>query len=416
MAQSTGTGRRSRSSQASQTRSAPYRAGGAAIASAAIVAGLLAIEIARLTTSATVVDSNPRLSSSLAPQSPWARVSTAMADVGIAAAKGSDPPPRTLAALGKALGKSPNQSEPFLVRAALAQRAGDLERARSLLLEARRRDPRSSAARYLLADVSLRQGRVVESLEEMAVLSRLVPGSSVQLVPALSEYAKSPGAQRQLQPILEANPSLKPPLLGALAVDPANTDLVIRLAGRELTSSDPENNGWKSRLLDAMIGRGQYARAYAVWQRMTGIAGDRRSLLFNGDFRPGNVPPPFNWSYFSSGAGVAEPAGGHLRVLYYGREDSVLARQLLLLPPGAYDFSAPLNGQVRRSSLIWTVRCEGDGGAEIMRMDAADRRGSFTVPQANCDAQRIQLEGNGQDIASQSDVQLGPARLERSGN
>ena len=339
-----------------------------------------------------------------------------MAQVGQAAAKGGDPDPAVISQL-QLLGEiAPLQPEPFLVEAALAERKGDYGRAERLLRQARWRNPRSTAARYLLADVWLRQNKVTEGLGEMATLTRLLPSASVQLVPALAEYARSPGAREKLFAILQPNPQLKRPLLNALAADPDNADLILALAGPDARSTDEDAQSWKARLLAGFVKRGDFGRAYALWRTFAGLRAGDSPLLFNGNFGASPAPAPFNWIYNSSNAGVAEPGGGKVRVLYYGRDDTNLVSQLLLLKPGTYAFGAPVAGAPAPNALAWTITCVGSSTQLLNLPLAADSAGGkFTVPDG-CTAQLLSLNGHSQDMPQDSDIQIGPVSLERAGD
>ncbi|HEX2802574.1 MAG TPA: hypothetical protein VHN55_01125 [Sphingomicrobium sp.] len=312
---------------------------------------------------------------------------------------------------------APLRLEPFLVAAALAQRAGDYDRAEVLLRQARVRDPRSPAALYLLADVSLRKGKTVEGLHNMAILSRILPETSVQLTPALAEYAQTPGARQELAGILAENRQLKRPLLIALAADPDNADLILDLAGPAGRTAGSDSKVWQSRLLEGLVARGDYERAHSLWRQFAGVGEGPRPLLFNGEFKRLDAPPPFNWSFSSADAGFSEPGNnGRLRILYYGRDDSVLASQLLLLPPGTYRFRAPVSGRVAAGTLAFALRCRGTGNTLVnvpIREPAAEA--NFTVPSGRCGAQLIQLRGHAQEMPEDSDVRVGPARIERVG-
>lgn len=347
---------------------------------------------------------------------PRTLASLAMAEVGQAAAKSAQPGPMTMDRLRQLAAADPLRPEPFLVEAALAEQQGNYDRASQLLIEARLRDPRSVAARYLLADVSLRQGRILAGLREMAILTRLLPAASVQLVPALSQFAHTPGARDKLSGILAENPQLKQPLLIALSADPDNADLVVALAGQSVRSGDPSTQAWESRLLNGFISKGDYEGAYNLWRQFSGAGEGPRPFLFNGDFRKLAAPPPFNWDFLSSSAGVADAGNGQLRVLYYGRRDAVLASQLLLLPPGTYRFDAPQTGQLVSGALSWVVQCVA---AQTELMDwqvggSSTPGATFTVP-SNCPAQWLALKGSQQDMPQDTDVQIGPARIERIG-
>jgi tetratricopeptide (TPR) repeat protein len=386
------------------------------VAAIVLVAVLLGAQVARLTLADAFAETRPQLAARLAPYMPAVLVSQSMAQVGQAAALGETPPEAAMRRLHDLTRVAPLRPEPFLVEGAIAQREGNLDRAEQLLLEARRRDPRSEAARYLLADLWLRQGRISDGLVEMANLSRLLPGSSVQMVPALSEYARTPGASEQLRQILSANPSLKQPLLNALAGDSDNLQLVLELGGSIGMSRDGRLPDWQATLLKSLLREGAYERAYALWRRIAGFTGPR-PLLFNPDFRRVAAPPPFNWNLNSSSGGIVEPADRQARVLFYGRSDTVLASQLLLLPPGAYRLAVPVSGAAVPKSLAWTVNCIPAGRKliELEVASSAKAQGIFEVPAGNCPAQKLELRGRAQEVPEEIDVRIGPLTLERVG-
>ena len=381
---------------------------------AIFIALLASAEVARIGIAADYAEDDPALATRLAPTSPSALISTAMSQVGTAAANGQDVPQSTLERLRFAAGGAPLAPEPYLVQAAIAERAGQLPRAQSLLEMARWLDPRSAAARYLLADVWLREGKIVEGLREMAALSRIMPGTAVQLVPALADYARSPGASTQLAGILQANPELRRPLLAALAANPDNARLAVELAGPELRSTDPASQAWKAQLLTGMVRRGQYQQAYGLWRNFAGNAPSTPSLIYNGDFRPSPAPPPFNWAYGSGTGGIADPGNGRLRILFYGKAGQTLATQMLLLKAGNYRFAAPVSGDASAGALAWTMTCAGSGKT-IMQLPvgAGASAGAFSVPDG-CAAQSLQLKGAVQDMPEDSNVEVGPVTIEKA--
>jgi hypothetical protein len=387
--------------------------GAGRILAVAAVGILMGLEVARVATANGSAEGDPEFAADLAPFSPPALVSSAMAEVGRAAANGQRVDSATLEKLKNAAAGAPLQLEPFLVHAAIAERKGNLVTAESLLEIARSRDPRSTAALYLLADVRLREGKIVQGLRQLALLSRIMPATSVQLVPALADFARAPGAEQTLAAILRTNPELRRPLLNSLSTDSANADLALALAGPELRSPEPGSQAWKSRLLRGLVQRGETDHAYAMWRKFAGLPSGFSALLFNGDFRTLAAPPPFNWTYISGSAGIAESANGKLRVLFYGNTEQTLASQVLLLNPGAYWFQAQVSGNLVPGGLSWTLTCSR-GGPPIMdaslSLSSPDVR--FEVP-ADCPSQTLRLIGHLQDMPQDSDVQVGPVRLEK---
>jgi hypothetical protein len=384
----------------------------AAITAIGLLAVLLGLEVARLTVASRVAEADPALAARLAPASPGSIASSGMAAIGRAAAEGGDPDQATLEQFDSLARRAPLAPEPFLLQAALAERAGDLRRATLLLNEARLRDPRSKPAVFLLADVAMRQNRVVDALTNIAILARLVPGGSMQLIPSLAQFARTPGAEQQLSAILKDNPKLKRPLLISLANDPANAALVINLAGADAKSTDVESISWKARVVSGLVAQGDYARAYAIWRNFAGLQPNQAPLLYNGEFKRTPAPPPFDWTYAAGSGGLAEPDSGRLHVLYYGRENVTLAQQLLLLPPGTYELRSPVSDPNAGTALSWVVTCIKPG-TELLDSPIGGASLKVSVPD-NCPAQTLTLVGRPSDAPQDVDAQIGPVSLVRA--
>jgi hypothetical protein len=116
----------------------------------------------------------------------------------------------------------------------------------------------------------------------------------------------------------------------------------------------------------------------------------------------------------SSTVGLAErvPKGG-LNVIFYGREDGVLARQLLTLSPGAYRMSMAVAASAADAHpLTWSLRCDGEQTpVSAIPLDfAGSRTWSFSVA-PNCPAQWLELSGVSTDVARQSEVTIRNLRL-----
>jgi hypothetical protein len=371
------------------------------------------LEVTRLVTAAAVAETDPSLALKLAPQLPAALTTTAMGEIGRVAAAGGDPSPSTLEKLRLVENLEPLRPEPYLVHAALAQRIGDYGRAEKFLLAARTRDPRSAAARYLLANNWLMQGKVAPALGEMVILGRFFPAMYGPIIKLLSEYARSPGAAAKLAFVVKQNPNLKSPLLKALAENPDNAALLLEMQSVGARLSATESQAWQSTLLRRIVERRQYDEAYALWQQFAGLEG-RRQLLFNGGFERSSAPAPFNWTLSNSSAGVAEPGAGGLQVLYYGQQNARLASQTLLLAPGSYKLKANTRGQLPEQSLSWVVSCLESGAQTLeLWLTARTAEGRFEVPASGCAAQKLELTGHLQDMPEDADVLIGPVTIER---
>jgi hypothetical protein len=349
--------------------------------------------------------------SSLWPAHPRILTLDIMGDVAKAAVRGAPPDEATLDRLQLLASEDPLSAEPYLVEAALAVKGGDYRRAEMLLLQARHLEPRSPAARFLLADLYLRTGRALMAMREMAVLNRLVPASASGLAPALAAYAREGGGLAEVRAIIDAYPELEPQLLAQLATDARNADLILSLAKPRKT---PIDASWQAILLSKLVENGGYAKAYQLWTRFAGVP-PQAPGLFNPDFSSSNAPPPFNWELSRGSGGVADAKGGGLEILYFGREDLVLARQLLLLAPGRYRLTMNVSGQVGDANGIrWKVICLP---SKRVALDLPIRPGTvggdFATGQG-CAAQRLELAAEGEEFPERSEVRISGLKLVRA--
>lgn len=380
---------------------------------------LTTVQVARTAAVAAFAEERPQAVAAIWPDHPDVLRSVAMAEVGNAAGRSRLPRSETLNRLEELAKAAPLSTEPLLVHAAIALRAGEYHQAERLLLQARQREPRSAAARFLLADLYFRTGRMLRGLAELPVLSLLVPGGMSQLAPALAAYAATPGAVPQLRRIVARYPGIGAALLNELASDPRNEQLILAIA-----ESSPPHEGaprWQEKLIRGLVEQGDYLRAHSVWSAVSGLRREETRGLFNPDFKQTSAPPPFNWSLSSGGGGVAEGGEGGLRVLYFGRDNLVLASQLLVLPSGRYRLEMTVGGRTGRESEIgWTVTCL-PSGRQLLQLPveaegaAASMAGELEVPSSGCTAQRLQLVGVGKEFPQTADFRISSLRLIRVG-
>ena len=378
-----------------------------------IIVGLLALfasaQVIRSAWVAALVDANPAAAAKAWPGNPQVKLATAMADIAQSAASGSPVPQSALARAQAAARTDPLATEPFLIKGALAKSRGQEATAERLFTEARARDPRSAAARYFLAERYLRSGRPMEGLNESSVLARLVPGGSQLIIPALAEYARTDGAVPYLRRMFQANPELERGVLNELSTKAENAALVMSLAPPPQTVDGPAPE-YQARLLGTLVDRGRFALAYALWNTFTGTRPSPSPGVFNGQFRKLSAPAPFNWTFASSGAGVAEPAErGRLSVSFYGRENVDLASQLVMLRAGSYAIRMLATGELNEGAagLDWSLTClPGNQVISTLPVVVAAASASagkklaaqFKVPDQGCDAQWLKLKGTAQEF------------------
>lgn len=374
----------------------------------ALVAMLLSFHVVR---SAAVADrqARPALAQALWPSHPAVMTDRALLAIAHAAVRGQSVPDATRADVRRIAIKAPLSPDPFLIEGAVAETQGRAAVAERLLLAARDRDPRSRGARYLLAERFFRTGRITAALIEMQALVNLQSRGIEAFVPALVGFARTPGAVPQMKAFFARYPLVESAVLSVLALDAANADLVLALA-----SARKSDLNWRGNLVSALVNDGQYARAHATWARLSGtraIAG-----LFNPAFADIAAPSPFNWDFPASSEGVAEPDGkGGVDVLYYGRAEAILARQLLLLPGGHYRLAMSVPDTAGEAGAIrWVVRCARPAKMLArLPLRAGPISGGFAVPDG-CDAQWLELQGVPNDLPRTTELKIRDLRLTAS--
>jgi hypothetical protein len=384
----------------------------------AVLVALAALLIAVQVVSSAAVDAwfetAPQRAADVWPDHPSAELSLAMTDIAKAMRDRKPVGASVFKLIDDAATKAPLAAEPYLVDGVEAKVAGDTGAAERDFLAAQRRDPRSLAAAYFLADHYVRTRNAVGGIRQIAILARLTPGGAQNVAPYLAAYAQDRSNWPLLRAQFRSDPGMRDAALTALAGNPANADIVVSLADAAHRAGSAS---WLPSMLASLVNAGQYDRARSIWASFSGVRLDRGELLFDSGFSQSAPPPPFNWDLTSSTVGLAERRpGGTLHAMFYGQEGGALARQLLVLPPGSYRLSMRLlGGSSHPEALSWSLRC--DKGQELARtgLDQAAARGwAFQVP-TGCAAQWFELNGSSSDMPQQSDATITRLSLTRGG-
>lgn len=356
------------------------------------------------------VDENAALVEVYWPDHPRVLASAALIEVARAAGGGEPVPPETISRLRRLSEISPLFPEPFLVAGATAVREGDYARAERLLLHARTRAPRSAAARYLLADLNLRQNRIGPALEELAVIRRLVPSLSVTLAPALAQYIARAGAGEEVRRVLREDPQLEDLLLTELAADPRNAKTILMLA-RPYRRSEPVPQ-WHQRLVASLVEAGDYDTAFALWRRYAAPSDAAADVA---SFQRSSSRSPFTWTFAENSAGSANADRNGVHIFFTGRENVTLASRLVMLPPGSYLLSMTVRGRAPAEGAVsWSVTCVPEkqqvARLPIAATGALSQR--FDVP-SDCSAQKLELIGLGQTFPATAEFTISGFQLKR---
>ncbi|WP_338504099.1 hypothetical protein V6R86_09575 [Sphingomonas kaistensis] len=345
---------------------------------------LLALQAGRSAFVEALGARKPQAAHTLWPSHPVPLTTLALAEIGAAARTLKPPPASALAQMREAGRVDPLAVEPLLTAAAERLSRGDRARGETLLKAALHREPRSTAAHFMLADLLIREGRVGDALANVAVLGRRLGGGRVDaFAGTLAVYLRDSGKVAEMRPVLDSNPELKKAVMTALAQDPAASPSL-----RLLTRPGDAGAPWFRTAFERQLGAGDLAGARGLLSAAK--VGGGTSLTSWTDDKAG----PLAWRLPTTPDGVAEAApGGLLRLVYYGRNDTALADHLLLLPAGAYRFQAQYAGSPPAGSFEWRVTClQGNRAIATWPANSVSSAQLIRVP-ADCPAQRLALWG-----------------------
>lgn len=220
-----------------------------------------------------------------------------------------------------------------------------------------------------------------------------------------------PAGRAAMADRLEARPAWRVNLFVATqhypaALNPAIEALFVELAKRGSAPSRAEI--WP--LVDKLITEHEYARARAVWRRWARPVGGA-ALVNDGDFSQArrladdSAHFAFDWQIgdANQSAATIADAGATPPALHSetsGGNGDRLARQMLLLAPGAYQLAVEVSGEQGpgRNAFAWTITClPGNAPIELQPISdgGARWRADFVVPDNGCPAQDLALETRG---------------------
>jgi hypothetical protein len=322
-----------------------------------------------------------------------------------------------------AMVRAPLMEEPFLLAGIDAVLKRDNRSAGRYLRHALDRNPRSRLARLFMLELELRSGQAEGAVEDMTILSRLMPDVQRVFVPELARFARDPETRPALKEVLSGDPRMLGRVLQHLAAKGDDPAVILWLAGDHPPIVTDGSEDWRRTLLDTMVKKGDIRRARLLWGRFSGLEAKDANAIYDSNFEGLPGLPPFNWSFSSSDIGAAErDKSGALQVEYYGRAAGDLATQLLTLAPGRYRLLFHAEGDLAtpQHRLVWTVSCRNDNKVllelPIANVTYAGRTiaGDFAVP-AGCAAQWLKLAGVPTEFPKIENVLIRNIHLQRIG-
>lgn len=239
------------------------------------------------------------------------------------------------------------------------------------------------------------------------------------VMPILGRMAENKAAAGELRQLLSVNTAWRQEFFRRLpgSISDARTPLGIFLSLKD-TAAPPTNAELRD-YLNFLVGRKLYELAYYTWLQF--LPPERLSKvgnLFNGGFEVMPSGLPFDWVWDEKPGATIQIAtrpdheGG--RALYIefgsGRVDFPRTNQLIMLPPGGYQFRGSYQADIiSPRGLQWRITCAGGKEAPIGESSMVTRRGlawqdfefSFTVPKADCPAQYVTLVSGARSASEQ---------------
>jgi hypothetical protein len=308
-----------------------------------------------------------------------------------------------------ALLNDPLNAHAFGILGRVALGASDDKQTETLMHAAMRRSLLESRAVYWIMQKSYQDKDYRSTIHYADILFRTRPETmATSVMPILGKVAENSDASSELKRFLADNPAWRWDFLTRLPdnISDARTPLDILLSLKN-TPTPPTAEDLRS-YLNFLIDHSFYDLAYYTWLQF--LPAERLSNvghLFNGNFELIPSASPFDWT-ITPGSNVAmkiaarpDRNGEHALFVELGpgRVDSPGIKQLVMLPPGSYQFQGQYKGEIdSQRGLLWRITCAGKAAAQIGESPVMgsqptwnDFAFSFSVPENDCPAQTVEL-------------------------
>jgi hypothetical protein len=309
----------------------------------------------------------------------------------------------------RALFNDPLNANAFQVLGQLSIQLSDDKQAQALMQAAIRHSLYDSEAVDWMMRKSYETHDYKTALQYVDILLRTRRNSLDYAMPVLGKIADEGGVE--LTQLLSKSPPWREEFFRSLAqyITDARAPLVIFLRLRS-TPAPPKNEELRD-YLNFLVGSKLYGLAYYTWlQFLPAEELARVGSLFNGDFEAGYSGMPFDWVWKATRGTAVEIASlpndeGRGRVLNMqfesGRIDFPRTTQLVMLPPGNYQFRGTYKADITsQRGMQWRVVCAGREEGALGQSSEINGKTpswkafqfSFYVPEADCPAQYVILD------------------------
>ena len=256
----------------------------------------------------------------------------------------SNPQPRLLAAARQAatqaLAREPGNVAAVRTLGLLASISNDQRRGEQWFSYSQALSRRDQPTQLWLIERRVALGDIAGALVHYDRALRVSQVSRDLLLPTLARAADDQAIVRPLARIVARRPNWWTNLVDAMVHEgqsPASLAIVARAL--RLDAAQPGDRWWLGGILDRLVDRGAYAQAFAVYQDASHRP--TTALVRSPAFATGGVGP-FEWKIASdadlSGVVQRRPQSDQLALSLSSAANAsgVIARQMLLLPPGRY--------------------------------------------------------------------------------
>lgn len=320
------------------------------------------------------------------------------------------------------LAGAPLAGFPFADKGQAVAAAGDLGRARPLMLEAARRDPLLAGPHSWLASQAILGRKFDDAVVQLSWLYALTPERRPEIAKVLAGLAALPSASGAVERAIAKSPIWVEAVVGELITSRADPSIIFRMIGA--ASGTPAGQTVKTDMLvQALVQRREYELAYLAWiNGLPDSAMGSVGFVYDREFRQLPGARPFNWNVVQAGGANADfMDGGGLRVSYFSNAPAPLADQLLLLPPGRYrlETMAANTGGTDGNQAQWSVTCTGAPQPlgvltiPLARLPKAARM-QFEVP-VGCQAQTLVLGGVPTEYSRGTEIEVRSVTVAREG-
>ena len=276
--------------------------------------------------------------------------------------------------------------------------------ARALIRYSDQLSRRDLPTRLWLIEERVQANDVNGALRNFDIALRTSSQAPTVLMPVLVSAAQDDNIARSLLVLLRTNPAWRQAFFERLVQGSRSHSRAVYLMQGQLNASNVGDRFIARAAFTRFLRENDPAQAYALYDVIAGVSPALRAApVRDGGFDRNGDLPPFDWMLTAdenlAGMRQARPDVANNAALYVysqGGRTGEIARQLLRLTPGRYQFSARTGNLPRGAEGQPSVRLECVSGAQLFGGIFRDMGGgqAFTVP-GNCPFQWLVIGGGG---------------------